>query len=286
MRRSTSTRAARVGALLACAALLTAGCGTQQTPAPGTLRQPGRPRSGDIRARLPCPGAGVRRHAADRRRRLQPVGHRDRDVPPGLRRQLLVAAALLHPALDGGLRPPLPVRHALRRPAGPGRRRLLRPRQRRRGHPLPAHRDDVPRRCAADRRRRGLHVRPVPAPDHLQRRQHRQPQGSARHRPADGRLRALVRQSDVPERRAADHPDPVAQRRRGRVRRLRVPHCKPCGGRSHEARRHDRRGDEPRDAGVHDPGGGGGDLPRAARGAALPGGLLARHRKSSRRAPS
>jgi ABC-type transport system substrate-binding protein len=35
MRRSTSTRAARVGALFGCAILLTSSCGTQQTPSPG-----------------------------------------------------------------------------------------------------------------------------------------------------------------------------------------------------------------------------------------------------------
>ena len=43
MRRSTLTRAARVGAVFVCAALIAWGCSTQQTPTPGTSGSPGAP---------------------------------------------------------------------------------------------------------------------------------------------------------------------------------------------------------------------------------------------------
>ena len=72
------------------------------------------------------------------------------------------------------LQRPLPLRRLLQRDPGPGRR-LVRAPGRRDGHPLPAHRDHVPRRHAADRRRRGLQLRGLPAHVELAG-HHRQPE--------------------------------------------------------------------------------------------------------------
>ncbi len=198
MRRSTSTRAARVGALLACAALIAWGCSTQQTPTPGTSGSPGAPAAAtSVPVSSPAPAPAY----ADTLR----IGGVDWGLY-GIEMDELRQASggnwwITAPAVGSRYpRPqrPLPVRRPLRRvpdladgpcaTQGEGD-----------GHPLPAHRDDVPRRHAADRRRRGLHVPPVPAPHDL----HRASTGSLKEvlvvDHADGRLRPLVGRSDVPD---------------------------------------------------------------------------------------
>ena len=123
------------------------------------------------------------------------------------------------------------------------------------GHPLPARRDDVPRRDAVDGRRRGLHATGSSCGTcSSSGRACGQADGGAHRRPT--RTVDFVLTPVDPTFLTTvlpDRPDPPAPRRRGFVRRLRRRDAGPRGSRTHAVRRHDRRRGRSRSAGAAPP---------------------------------